>query len=139
MDDFTLLNVMVSNTSPRATVCSKLPVTTTCMLSLLEETTVLDEDFSELEETTLEDETSLEEDSTLELLFAEELLAMLEEDFSELEDTSELEEATLDEDFTLLDDATLDEDASELEERTTVIVPVAEVFSSLPVTSTVKT
>ena len=135
MDDFTLLNVMVSNTSPRATVCSKLPVTTTCMLSLLEETTVLDEDFSELEETTLEDETSLEEDSTLLLDSG----FKLDEDFSELEDTSELEEATLDEDFTLLDDATLDEDASELEERTTVIVPVAEVFSSLPVTATVNT
>ena len=113
---------------PAVTVWSAFPLVSWNSVCTL----ALEEDCTLLEEATLEED-------MLELLFAEELLAMLDEDFSELEDTSELEEATLDEDFTLLDDATLDEDASELEERTTVIVPVAEVFSSLPVTSTVNT
>ena len=152
----TLLNVMVSYAAPAATVCSRLPVTTTCVLSLLLEggatlllDSSLDEDTTELEEatllldstleelggTTLEDDSTELEEATLELLFSEELLGA-----SELEEGSSL---LLDSSLEELGGTMLDEDSAELEETTlledcfTVIFPVADVLLSIPVTATV--
>lgn len=139
----TLLNVMVSYAAPAATVCSKLPVTTTCVLSLLLEggatlllDSSLDEDTTELEEATLL------LDSTLEELGG----TTLEDDSTELEEATLLEEGSsllLDSSLEELGGTMLDEDSAELEEATlledcfTVIFPVADVLLSIPVTATV--
>jgi hypothetical protein len=150
----TLLNVMVSNVPPAATVWFKLPVTTTWFASLEEDSAELEDDSSllldassSLEElgggvTMLEDEGSELEllASEEELLSSEELLSTLdddgvslEDDSTELEDSSllldssdELELSSLLLDSSLEEDSSLLEDATELEDRsTTVIFPSA--------------
>jgi hypothetical protein len=77
----------------------------------------------------LEEDTTELEEATLELLFTEELLG-----------TSELEEGTallLETGFELEEDTTELEEATLLEERSTVILPAAEVLLSIPVTAIV--
>ena len=172
----TLLNVMVSNAAPRSTVCSRLPVTTTCILLLLEDgiTLLLDSGNALEEDSTellLESGTSLEEDSSITTSLLDEGVSLLEDgaslllDFALEEDCSELEDAMLellfseellgttelDEGSSLLLDSSLEElggsmleeDSTELEEATlledcfTVILPVAEVLLSMPVTAIV--
>jgi hypothetical protein len=160
----TLLNVMVSNVPPAATVWFKLPVTTTWFASLEEDSAELEDDSSllldassSLEElgggvTMLEDEGSELEllASEEELLSSEELLSTLdddgvslEDDSTELEDSSllldssdELELSSLLLDSSLEEDSSLLEDATELEDRsTTVIFPSASALPSAPVTA----
>ena len=135
LNDRTLLNVMVSNASPRATVCFRLPVTTTWFASLEEDSAELEDDSSELLDSisTLEEDASLLLDSideldeaTLELLASEELLS------------SEEQLSMLDDDSAELELSSLLEDAIELEDHpTTVILPVAEALLSRPVTAIV--
>lgn len=112
----TLLNVMVSNVPPAATVWFKLPVTTTWFASL-------EEDSSLLEDSTIK--TSLEEDSTallLDTLAELELgggVTMLEDDGSELELLASEEELLSSEELlsTLDDDGvSLEDDSTELED-----------------------
>ena len=112
---------------------------------LLDDTISLEEDSSldELGGTMLEEDCTELEDATLELLSTEELLgtAELDEGTALLLDTgSSLELLSM-----LLELSSLEEDSSleELggtmleEERSTLILPVAEVLLSMPVTMTV--
>ena len=121
----TLLNVMVSNAEPRSTVCSKLPVTTTCMLLLDDGITLLEEGTTLLLDSTLEEDCSELEEAMLELLFSEELLGTTELD----EGTALLLEggtSLLDEDSTimnsLLELSSLEEDSSLLLDTGTTLL-----------------
>lgn len=110
----TLLNVMVSNVPPAATVWFKLPVTTTWFASLeddsslLDDTSTLDDEGVSLEE----DSTELELSSLLDTGSSLELLCSLEDDSSLLDDTS-----TLDDDGVSLEElggTSLEEDSTAL-------------------------
>ena len=142
-NDCTLLKVIVSNAAPHSTVCSRLPVTTTCMLLLEDEITLLEDGTMLLLDSTLEEDSSELEEAMLELLGTTELdegtsllleggTSLLDEDstiMNSLLELSSLEEDSsllLDTGTTLLLDSsleelggwTLEEDLIELEDIT---------------------
>ena len=142
-NDCTLLKVIVSNAAPHSTVCSRLPVTTTCMLLLEDEITLLEDGTMLLLDSTLEEDCSELEEAMLELLGTTELdegtsllleggTSLLDEDstiMNSLLELSSLEEDSsllLDTGTTLLLDSsleelggwTLEEDLIELEDIT---------------------